>query len=447
MIDNHTVDEKNNLLNTFGALPPIQTGDDVDSDAGGNRRMGEYHMDEGNVVDKIDTKVNIEDEGKEDEGKDDEDEGVIETEKNDMNKNIIDKEAIQNEGFIEEDGLERLRRVQQRMKLRSQNPQSTKKDPENDPSLKTEDTFFKDHPLPLPPAQKNRSSRSKQHLSREKRSTLQTIIEKHAPIDMVGIHQHEIQYLNNKNMKNYERDLLKQKPQHLGDLPYQSKMYMNAKEEYANNMSKDPKEKNLLNAYNSKERIKQYYNHIKHININHNKLIEASNPVHVYGRFGDEWNRQLNRHETDTEYNQNVRQVGNTYLAHAKNMVKRDRLDRMEGGVERPPLEKLDYHQRSDIAAERQVSENRKRREKGMEYLKYSKSKINRHVPSSEMDSKTGVMQSSEDNKYMRSVIDKMDSDVNMIEGKMKHNKVDCNIDELYLENIRKKLSILGNNI
>ena len=66
MIDNHTVDEKNNLLNTFGALPPIQTGDDVDSDAGGNRRMGEYHMDEGNVVDKIDTKVNIEDEGKED---------------------------------------------------------------------------------------------------------------------------------------------------------------------------------------------------------------------------------------------------------------------------------------------------------------------------------------------------------------------------------------------
>lgn len=157
----------------------------------------------------------------------------------------------------------------------------------------------------------------------------------------------------------------------------------------------------------------------------------------VYGRFGKEWEKKLNQQEVEKKYLDEVKEKGNEYMKFGKSKAsKKD-----ERVIE-------DKFKEEDEEA---IKEARKSMEIGKDYLKYAKSKAQKKDIGGDSNelariSQAGTAFKQEDKLLVMSKLGKMESEISMMEAKVRNKVIDKDskeIENAYLKNIKAKLSLL----
>lgn len=304
-------------------------------------------------------------------------------------------------------------------------------------------------------------------MEEERIKNIEKMKERYLPMDFAAIKEHERAFLVNAYMKKQQRETeLKNKIKSL-EQAYKpqlsqvnlSKAYQSVKEEYAANRKLPPQAKRIAESLESRERIKKYNEKLRALNSmeerykpdlgmgptaqnSQSKLQTSTTGLGSrsetdYGRFGKEWNRKLHRHEDEIKQLEAIKEVGMEYLNYGKSKAGRKE------------EKKSDDRVNEEIEAKKK--EAQKAQEIGKEYLRFAKSKAAKHKDgASEIAPLVSHNISKElkgdEKAYVKARLDKMDTDVMMIEAKMRNNMISkdsVEIENAYLKNIKAKLSIL----
>ena len=286
------------------------------------------------------------------------------------------------------------------------------------------------------------------------------------PIDFESIKEHERSFLANAYMKKQQRENdLKNKMKSL-EQAYRpqmsqanlSKAYIAVKEEYANTRLANPQSKKIAESMQSRERIKKYNEKLRAMNSIEDRFREDVGPGNFpaakesasitgglqaraetdYGRFGKEWNKKLNRYDDEQKQLEIIKEKGMEYMNYAKSKAgKKD-----DKTIEEKAAEE----------GEERRKEALKSNEIGKDYLKFAKSKAAKPRETTGSDFPLAKGQNipkeykGEEKAYMKAKLDKMDTDVLMMEAKVRNkiiNKDSVEIENAYLKNIKAKLTLL----
>jgi hypothetical protein len=301
-------------------------------------------------------------------------------------------------------------------------------------------------------------------MEEERIKNIEKMKERYLPMDFAAIKEHERSFLVNAYMKKQQREAeLKNKMKSL-EQAYKpqlsqanlSKAYQHVKEEYAANRKAPLQAKRIAESLESRERIKKYNEKLRALNSledrykpdlgtgQHSQSKMQTSTAGLgsrsetdYGRFGKEWNRKLHRHEDEMRQLEAIKEVGMEYLNYGKSKAgRKDDKTVDDKAAEEIEAKKKEAHKAQEI---------------GKEYLKFAKSKAAKN--------KDGVSEiaplinhniskelKGDEKAYVKARLDKMDSDVQMIEAKVRNkmiSKDSIEIENAYLKNIKAKLSIL----
>lgn len=291
-------------------------------------------------------------------------------------------------------------------------------------------------------------------LDEERAKNLEKLKERYMPMDFASIKEHERSFLVNAYMKKQQRETeLKNKMKSL-EQAYKpqlsqanlSKAYAAAKEEYINSRKHNPQSKKVAESLQSRERIKKYNEKLRAMNqVEENlkpdihlqsNLNQGGRSETDYGRFGKEWTRKLHQHEEEQKQIEAAKEKGLEYLNFGKSKAGR----REEKGIDEREAELIEEKRKAMLKAN----------EIGKDYLKFAKSKAAKQKEGSDLPSVLSHNISKdykgEEKAFVKARLDKMDSDVMMIEAKVRNkmiSKDSVEIENAYLKNIKAKLSIL----
>lgn len=292
----------------------------------------------------------------------------------------------------------------------------------------------------------------------ERQRNLEKIREKYTPMDFSAIKEHEQSFLANAYMKKQQREQeLKSKMKSI-ESAYKpqlsqanlTKGYKVAREDYLNNRHANPQSKKIAESMESRDRIKKYNDKLRLMNAmeeppasvltvqGQSKLNSgtASRNETGYGRFGREWTRKIHQHEEDQKQLEVAKEKGMEYLRFGKSKaLKKD---------ERTLEEKMKEE------AEEKRKETVKTQEIGREYLKFARSKAAKDKVNP-IDMPVGTRDSSnplrgEEKAFVRARLEKMDGDILKMESKIRNKMIakdSVEIETAYLNNIKAKLSLL----
>lgn len=293
----------------------------------------------------------------------------------------------------------------------------------------------------------------------ERRKNLEKLREKYMPIDFNAIKEHERSFLANAYMKKQQRDQdLKSKLKSM-ESAYKpqmsqtnlSKAYVAAREEYHNSRHTNNHSKRIAESMESRDRIKKYNEKLRMMNaIEENIGNGAASHVQSklpgpplskaetgYGRFGKEWTKKINKHEDDQKQLEAIKEKGMEYLRFGKSKA----LKKDEKTIEEKIQEET----------EEKKKEAQKSLEIGKEYLKFAKSKavkgkglVSEHPG---IGSDVQLLNMKGDEKaFVKARLEKMDGDIHMIEAKIRNkmiSKDSIELENAYLKNIKAKLDLL----
>lgn len=282
-------------------------------------------------------------------------------------------------------------------------------------------------------------------------------------MDFSSIKEHETSFLANAYVKKQQREQeLKSKMKSL-ESAYKpqlsqanlTKGYVAARDEYMSNRHTNHQGKKIAESMQSRDRIKKYNDklrlmnamddgqiaHVEQRSHSQSKLTSggASRNETGYGRFGKEWTRKINQHEEDQKQLEAIKEKGMEYMKFGKSKaLKKD---------EAPAEDKM---KQEDEAKRKEIQRTQ---EIGKEYLKFARSKAAKDKPSQGIDFPvvSGYDQSShqlrgDEKAFVRARLEKMDDDIHMMEAKVRNkmiNKDSIEIENAYLKNIKAKLSLL----
>lgn len=280
--------------------------------------------------------------------------------------------------------------------------------------------------------------------------------QKHLPMDFASIKEHERSFLVNAYMRKQQRDAeLKSKLKSLEQAyrpqigqATQGKSYAAAKEEYEQTRKANPHAQKIAESLQSRERVKKYTEKLRAMNMVDEHLrpdlpSKILGPVNgktesEYGRFGKEWNRKLNQHHDELKQIEAIKEKGMEYLNYGKSKAGRKDLKTVE------EKEAEEFEERKKAVTKAQ--------EIGKDYLKFAKNMAAKtregggvEIPSV-LNHNISKELKGDDKAFVRARLDKMDTDVMMMEAKVRNkmiNKDSIEVENAYLKNIKAKLSIL----
>ena len=417
----------------------------------------------------------VEEKGKEDDAddKEDEEEGLNNNNTDQIKATAFDEQKNpflwQSKEEPEEGGLSRLKRIQQKLKTRQEISQtsqvkdrarilepieSTNADKSKSPNVSSQNRtatsmgLLRRHPGP------NHTSSRVLDTKDEQQKILERMKEKFEPINFEDIKRHERQFMADVYMrKQLKEKEAKEKFKEVENIYKGSKMYSKAREDYIQSRQPIIPAK-LHEGQETRERIKKYTEKIRLMNQVEDRVSGSVNGLlapmgqtassgnvskkgeSVYGRFGKEWEKKLNQQELEKKYLDEVKEKGNEYMKYGKSKAsKKD---------ERVIEEKFKEE-------EEEAKKQAKSIEIGMDYLKYAKSKAQKkdsNLDSNDLAriSQAGSAFKQEDKLLVMSKLGKMESDISMMEAKVRNKVIDKDskeIENAYLKNIKAKLSLL----
>ena len=279
--------------------------------------------------------------------------------------------------------------------------------------------------------------------------------EKFEPINFEDIKRHERQFMADVYMrKQHKEKETKEKFKEVENIYKGSKMYSKARDDYMQSRQPTVHVK-LQEGQDTRDRIKKYTEKIRLKNQAEERVSGSINGLlapmgqtasssniskkgeSVYGRFGKEWEKKLNQQEVEKKYLDEVKEKGNEYMKFGKSKAsKKD---------ERVIEEKFKEED------EEAIKEARKSMEIGKDYLKYAKSKAQKKDIGGDTNqlariSQAGTAFKQEDKLLVMSKLGKMESEISMMEAKVRNKVIDKDskeIENAYLKNIKAKLSLL----
>ncbi len=297
----------------------------------------------------------------------------------------------------------------------------------------------------------HRSSRALTNHMEERERQLEHMKAKFNPIDFGSIKRHEQAFMAEVYMRKQQKELeAKEKRKEVENIYKGSKTYQQVQEEFKNQRNSMQHMQKRVDGLEQRERIKKYTEKLKTIQNTEervngstasivNQLPKKAAPGakadnSVYGRFGKQWEKKLNQIEDERKYLEEVKEKGNEYMKFSKSKIAKSSIKNQA---------ELKQHEEDE-----RIRQTRKSQEVGNEYMKFAKAMAAKNQVSETNEliipGQGGLKH--EEKAAVLAKLEKMESDIHMIEAKVRNKAMDkdsSQIEEVYLKNIRAKLSLL----
>lgn len=296
-------------------------------------------------------------------------------------------------------------------------------------------------------------SRASTNHADERERQLEYMKAKYNPIDFESIKRHEQAFMAEVYIRKQQKELeAKEKRREADNIYKTGKAYQQAQEEYKNQRNSMQHLQKRIDGLDQRDRIRKYTEKLKTIQNTEERVNGSTASIvgpltkkvgmsnikpdnSVYGRFGKQWEKKLNQVEDEKKYLEEVKEKGNEYMKFSKSKtVKGDTKTHAE----------IKQHQEE----EERIRQARKSQEIGKEYLKFAKAKASKNHVTEANDlilPGHGALKN-EEKAAVLARLGKMESDIHMIEAKVRNKALDKDskqIEDVYLKNIKAKLSLL----